>query len=95
MRILLIRLAVVVGALLICQLPYPSRKLLKKLKYNDKKDQLMHVGDLVAKGTIGGSLGVLSKFSAANISGNTPHPWLILRLLIASFIQAYAEIMTS
>lgn len=45
------------------------RKLLKKLKYSPTSDRLIHVGDIVAKGTLKGSLAVLDQLTAANTTG--------------------------
>jgi hypothetical protein len=43
--------------------------LLDKLSYNAHSDQLIHVGDIVAKGTHRGSLAVLSYMSTHNVTG--------------------------
>lgn len=48
---------------------FTSRNLLSKLKYNTSTDHLIHVGDILAKGTLKGSLAVLDDFTRANVSG--------------------------
>jgi len=46
-----------------------SSDLLDQVLYNEKKDTLIHLGDIIAKGSNAGSLSVLSFMSRRNISG--------------------------
>jgi hypothetical protein len=46
-----------------------SRSLLMTLSYDPQTDELIHVGDLVAKGTTQGSLSVLEYMASRNITG--------------------------
>ena len=43
--------------------------LLDQVSYNEKKDTLIHLGDIIAKAPLAGSLSVLSFMSKHNISG--------------------------
>ena len=43
--------------------------MLSKLDYNPKRDTLVHVGDVVTKGSLDGSLKVLSYLSSNNVTG--------------------------
>jgi hypothetical protein len=43
--------------------------LLKQISYNGAKDTLIHLGDIIAKGPLAGSLSVLSFMSTHNVSG--------------------------